>query len=270
MGAICSWYIWAMNLLKQHKLYLVKHIISCPYSTFKCYSKFSFLETPAKLMSRIFWSDFKTAISEKLHNSLDFSCFLGLMLTKWWWSRQLLKTHFQREPLRDRRIHFTWSKTFLAARSDSEPYTWDWETESTLCMDDERPRDSTILLRLVDDPDSFSVPGIERSLFHLWTTTTLLPVTQKLLPEMLKVNMTPPSYSGRSMILTASTYVGLKCHSSVCKLQSHHHFQYQSLKSCGLNCLKLKWEPEGFPPNVSRKQSNTWMKVQLSPQHKDS
>lgn len=177
---------------------------------------------------------------------------------------------FPEGTFRDKRMHFTWSKTFLAARSDSEPYTWDWETESTLCMDDERPRDSTILLRLVDDPDSFSVSGIERSLFHLWTTTTLLSVTQKLLSELLKVNMAPPSYSGWSMILTASAYLVLKCHFSIYELQSrYYHFQYQSLKSCGLNCLKLKWEPQGFPPDVIRKPSNTWMKVQLSHQHKD-
>ena len=96
------------------------------------------------------------------------SALLGLLIDK-----QHLHTVME-QIFEERRIQNTWSKTFLAARSDSEPYTWDWETESTLCMDDERPRVSIILLRLVDDPDSFSVAANDRSR----TTTELLSVTQ--------------------------------------------------------------------------------------------
>ena len=188
MGAICSWDIWAMNL-KQHKLYLVKHVLSCPYSTLKCYSKFSFLKTPTKLMSRISWSDFKTAISEKLHNSLDFSCFLGLLLTKWWWWRQLLKGDFQREPLETR-----------GSTLPGQRHSW--------------------------------LPG--PTLSHRRGTGRLSQHSAWMMSGLV----TPPSYSGWSMIRTASAYLGLKGHFSIYELQPH---SYQSLKSCCLNCLKLTW-----------------------------
>lgn len=140
-------------------------------------------------MSRISWSDFKTAISEKLHYSLDFSCFLGLLLTKWWWWRQLLKADFQREPVETR-----------GSTLPGQRHSW--------------------------------LPG--PTLSHRRGTGRLSQHSAWMMSGLV----TPPSYSGWSMIRTASAYLGLKGHFSIYELQPH---SYQSLKSCCLNCLKLTW-----------------------------